>query len=108
MVQIHPTAIVHPKSEIEDGVEIGPYAVVHEGAKIGAGTKIDAHAVIFGCVTLGKNNYVGCGVVIGSDPQDLSFKGQETFVKNWRQQRLQRVCNNSQGNSGGKRYCYRK
>ncbi|BAT71717.1 UDP-N-acetylglucosamine acyltransferase [Thermosulfidibacter takaii ABI70S6] len=81
MVQIHPTAIVHPKSEIEDGVEIGPYAVVHEGAKIGAGTKIDAHAVIFGCVTLGKNNYVGCGVVIGSDPQDLSFKGQETFVK---------------------------
>ncbi len=81
MAEIHPTALVSPDAVLGEGVRIGPYAVVHGGAVIGDGTVIDAHAVIYGCVRLGRNNYVGCGAVLGGEPQDLSFKGQETWVE---------------------------
>ena len=81
MAKIHPTAIVHPEAELEEDVEIGPFAVVHGGARIGKGTKVDSHAVIYGCARIGENNYIGCGAVIGAPPQDISYKGQPTFVE---------------------------
>ncbi len=81
MTIIHPSAQVHPEAELGKDVEVGPFAVVHKGAVIRDGTKIDAHAVIFGNVRIGKNNYIGVGSVIGGDPQDVSYKGQPTFLE---------------------------
>ncbi|MGD8258388.1 MAG: acyl-[acyl-carrier-protein]--UDP-N-acetylglucosamine O-acyltransferase, partial [Desulfobacterales bacterium] len=37
---IHPTAIVHPKAEIDTNVEIGPYSVIAANVSIGTGTVI--------------------------------------------------------------------
>ncbi len=79
--KIHPTAIVHPGAQIAEGVEIGPYAIVEGDVSIGAGTQVDAHAVIRGHTQIGKENKIGIGAVIGLEPQDISYKGQKTFVK---------------------------
>ena len=81
MVKVHPTASVSPKAELDDGVEVGPYAVVKDGAVIGKNTFIDAHAVIFGNVRIGEGNYIGPFAVIGADPQDISYKGQPTYLE---------------------------
>ena len=72
---IHPTAVLEGDICLpEDGsVEIGPYAVLRGAISIGSGCRIAAHACIEGWVTMGDNNTVCQGAVLGGDPQDLSF-----------------------------------
>jgi UDP-N-acetylglucosamine acyltransferase len=72
-VKIHPTAIVDQGAQIGRDVEIGPYCVIGAGAVIGEGSRIQAHAVIEGSVTMGPENFVGYGAIIGAVPQDLAF-----------------------------------
>lgn len=71
---IHPTAIIHPDAQIADDAEIGPYVCIEGPAIIGPGCVLLSHAVLSGDVRLGKNNRIGYGTIIGSWPQDLSFK----------------------------------
>ena len=37
-VIVHPSSVVSPKAELEDGVRIGPFCVIADKVKIGAGT----------------------------------------------------------------------
>ena len=83
-VQIHPTAILDKRVELAGGVEIGPYSVLKGKVFVGEGTKIESHAVIgseHGVVTLGKNNHVFSGAMVGGPPQDLKFKGEQTRLE---------------------------
>ena len=47
-MQIHPTAIVHPKAQIEDDVAIGPYSVIGEHVRIRRGTQLMSHVNVEG------------------------------------------------------------
>jgi UDP-N-acetylglucosamine acyltransferase len=78
---IHPTAIISPDAELGAGVQVGPYAIIGPGCVIGDGGVIAAHAVLERNVRLAKNVKVGVGSVLGGDPQDLKFKGEETTVE---------------------------
>jgi UDP-N-acetylglucosamine acyltransferase len=75
---IHPTAVVHPRAELDPTVEIGPHAVVEAGVMIGANCKIGPHAHFLGPTSIGANNRFHAGCVIGDEPQDLKYKGQPT------------------------------
>lgn len=79
-MSIHPTAIVHPKAEIADGVEIGPYTVVGEHVKIGSGTRIESHVLIEGWTTIGERNHIFSFSSIGVAPQDTGYRGEKTAV----------------------------
>ena len=78
--RVHPTAIVHPKAALGEGVSVGPYSVIGEHVTIGEGTLIGAHCVLDGRTTLGRDNEVFTGAVIGSIPQDLKYRGEETVL----------------------------
>jgi UDP-N-acetylglucosamine acyltransferase len=78
---IHPTAIVHPEAEIGQGVTIGPYSLIEERVVVGDGSKIGARVSIEGHTTLGKNNEVFTGAVIGSVTQDKKFDGGTSYLK---------------------------
>lgn len=80
-MSIHSTASVDSAAELGADVEIGPFAVVAAGARIGDGCRIGPHAVIFGGVRLGARCRVHAGAVLGDLPQDLSFRGAESFVE---------------------------
>jgi len=71
---IHPTAIIDPAAKLGRDVTIGPYAVIEGAAQIGDRCSIQAHAVIGEYVEMGEENLIGYGTVIGSEPQDLSFR----------------------------------
>jgi UDP-3-O-[3-hydroxymyristoyl] glucosamine N-acyltransferase len=60
----HPTALIHPESEIGENVELGPYVVVEAGAHIGAGSILKAEAVIGKGSRLGKNCILHPGVIL--------------------------------------------
>jgi len=81
MSKIHGTAIIDPSAEIGDDCEIGPYVVIENDVVIGNYNKISAQAVIKEYVTMGDNNQVGEGSVIGGKPQDIKFSNQKTFLK---------------------------
>ncbi|MGB8701083.1 MAG: acyl-ACP--UDP-N-acetylglucosamine O-acyltransferase [Thermosynechococcaceae cyanobacterium] len=79
--RIHPTAAIHPKAQLAEGVEVGPYAVIGEAVWIGARTRIGAHVVIEGCVKVGVDNQIFPGAAIGLAPQDVSYRGAESWVE---------------------------
>lgn len=78
--EIHPTAIVDPKAQLGENVKIGPFCIVEADAVIGDGTELQAHAQIIGITTVGKNNKIGAGAVLGGDPQDVGYKQEPTKV----------------------------
>jgi UDP-N-acetylglucosamine acyltransferase len=80
-MRIHETAIVDPGAVIGENVEIGPYAIVGENCTIGDGCVIAPRAVLERNVRLGGGVKVGIGSVLGGDPQDLKFRGEETWVE---------------------------
>lgn len=79
--RIHPSAIIDPKAEIGKDVEIGPWAFVGPHCTVGAGSSLAMRSVLESHVKLGKNVKVGIGSVLGGLPQDLKFKGEETWVE---------------------------
>lgn len=78
---VHPTAIVDPGAELGDGVSVGAYAIVGPGCRLGDGCTIGPRATLERNVTLAAGVKVGVGSVLGGDPQDLKFRGEETFVE---------------------------
>ena len=80
-MKIHSTAVISKKAEIAPGVEIGPYAVIGDNVVIGENTKIGSHCVIDGHTTVGKNCKIFTGAVIGSQPQDLKYAGEKSFLE---------------------------
>jgi UDP-N-acetylglucosamine acyltransferase len=79
--RIHPSAIVSPSAEIGADVEVGPFAIIGDDCVVGDGCVIAARATLERYVILGKRVKIGVGTVLGSDPQDLKFKGERTTVE---------------------------
>lgn len=80
-VQIHPTAIVDPSAQLGDDVEIGPWAIVGPNCTVGNGVQLSARATLERNVKLGDRVHVGIGAILGGDPQDLKYRGEETWVE---------------------------
>lgn len=78
---IHPTAIVDNGAQFGRDVDVGPGAIIGPGCVVGDGCVIAARAVLERNVRLGAAVKVGIGAVLGGDPQDLKWKGEDTFVE---------------------------
>jgi UDP-N-acetylglucosamine acyltransferase len=78
---IHPTAMVDPRAEIGVGVRIGPYAIVGPQVTVGDRCRIGPRATLQQNVLLAEGVSVGDGSILGGDPQDLKYDGEETWVE---------------------------
>lgn len=76
---IHSSVIINPTAEIAQDVKIGPYSVIGPNVKINSGVEIFSQAYLENC-EIGKNTLISTGAVIGTAPQDLSYKGEITKV----------------------------
>lgn len=76
-----PLASIHPESRISAQVNIEPFATIGRDVAIGEGTWIGPNAVIMDGARIGKNCKVFPGAVISAIPQDLKYRGEETFVE---------------------------
>ncbi len=77
-MNIHPTAIVHPKAKLGKNITIGPYSIIEEGVAIGDHAILANNCLIRGNTIIGDNCQFFSGAVIGSIPQDKKFLGNET------------------------------
>lgn len=80
-LKIHPTAIVDPQARLGEGVTVGPYSIIDAHVTIGEGTAIGAHCVVTGRTLLGRRNRLFTGAVVGSEPQDVKYHGEETYLE---------------------------
>ena len=78
MTQIHATALVDPKAELDSTVSVGPYTIVGPHVRVGAGTTIGPHCVIDGRTTIGRDNRIFQFNSIGAIPQDKKYAGEPT------------------------------
>ena len=78
MKNIHPTAFVHPQAKIGENVQIGPFCIIGENVQIGDDCKLVSGVVIDGNTIIGKGNKFFHAAVIGTNPQDLKYKGEPT------------------------------
>ena len=78
--KISSLASVDSRAIIENNVEIGPFCVVGPDVRIGAGTVLHNNVTLSGRVTLGRDNTVFPGAVIGGQPQDVNYDGTPTDV----------------------------
>lgn len=75
------SAIIHADATLASDVVVGPYTVIGAHVTIGAGTVIGPHVRIDGPTTIGeRNRFVGhCSV--GTEPQDLKYRGERTELR---------------------------
>jgi len=79
--RVHPSAIVDPAAVLGREVEIGPFAIVGPGSRVGDRCRIAPHATLERNVRLGPDVKVGQGSILGGDPQDLKYQGEESWVE---------------------------
>jgi UDP-N-acetylglucosamine acyltransferase len=80
-VFIHPSATVHKKAILDSGVRVGPYSFIGQNIKIGKNTQVDAHIYLDGWTEIGEYCHFSPFSSIGTEPQDITYKGEETLVK---------------------------
>lgn len=78
MANIHPTAIVDPKAELDASVTVGPYTLIGPNVRIGAGTTVAGHVVLEGHTTIGRDNRIFQFASIGAANQDKKYQGEPT------------------------------
>jgi UDP-N-acetylglucosamine acyltransferase len=78
---VHPTAMVDPSVELGSGVTVGPYVIIGPNVIIGDHCRIGPRATLQRNVRLAEEVSVGDGSILGGDPQDLKYGGEETWVE---------------------------
>ncbi|MFK7873322.1 MAG: acyl-ACP--UDP-N-acetylglucosamine O-acyltransferase [Oligoflexales bacterium] len=78
--RVHPSAVVDPKAELGTGVQIGPGCVIGPDVTIGDNTRLDSYVIVSGNVQIGQSNHIYSFATLGSDPQDLKYKGEPTSL----------------------------
>ncbi len=79
-MKIHRWALVHPGAKLGSDVEIGPFSVVGEHVTIGDRTVIKNNATVIGHTTIGKNSVIHPNAVLGAEPQDLKYCGEQSLL----------------------------
>jgi UDP-N-acetylglucosamine acyltransferase len=101
MSNIHPTAIVDAKAQIDGSAVIGAYAVVGPQVKVGAGTTIGAHCVVEGATTIGRDNHIFQFSSIGAIPQDKKYAGEPCELVIGDRNTIREFCTFNIGSPGG-------
>ena len=71
---------ISDKAKIHSSVKIGPYCVIGENVEIGKNCSLHSHVVITGNTKIGDNNIFFPFTSIGNAPQDLKYKGEESYL----------------------------
>lgn len=79
--RIAASARVAPTARIGRDVTIGEFTVVEDDVEIGARCRIDSHVLIKRWTSMGTDNQVSAGAVLGSDPLDKAFQGERSYLR---------------------------
>src|SRR5262245_43647530 len=98
---IHPTSSVSPEAELGNDLYVGPDCRIGARVRIGDRCRLDSHVVVEGPTTIGTDNHFFPFCVIGVPPQDLKYKGEDTFLSIGSHNVFREYVNIHRGTKGG-------
>ena len=98
---IHKTSVIDSKSKISSSANIGPYAVIGPNVEIGNNVEIHSHINISGNTIIGDGTKIFPFASIGTDPQDLKYKGEDTKLEIGKNNKIREYVTINPGTSGG-------
>ena len=78
---IHSTAVIDPTASIAASASVGAFAFIGPQCVVGEECVISHRSTLERNVRLARGVKVGIGSVLGGDPQDLKFRGEDTWVE---------------------------
>jgi len=101
MSEVHSTAIIHPGAKIGAQVKIGPYAVIGPKVTLMDRVEVMSHAVVDGRTVVGEGTRIWPFASVGSTPQDLKYRGEDSELHIGKNNMIREYCNISLGTEGG-------
>jgi len=80
MAHIDSRAVVDPAARLGEGVVVGPFCVIGPDVVIGEGTVLKSHVVVDGNTRIGARCVIWPFASVGTQTQDLKFKGGKPGV----------------------------
>lgn len=74
------TARIHPAASIGPGTRIGEYCIIESDVTIGRGCVLEPYVYVKRWTTLGDENEISAGTVLGTDPLDKAFTGERSYL----------------------------
>ena len=78
---IHKSSVVDPKAKISENVEIGPFCYVGPNVILLDNVELVSNVHIEGNTKVGKGTKIFPFASIGTQPQDLKFKGETNSLE---------------------------
>ncbi|MCS6970954.1 MAG: acyl-ACP--UDP-N-acetylglucosamine O-acyltransferase [Planctomycetota bacterium] len=75
---VHPLAVVDPAAEIHPDAVVGPFCMIRGAVRLAAGVELVSHVVVSGRTSIGPGTRVHPGAIVGGEPQDLKYAGEDT------------------------------
>ena len=75
------SARVHPDAVIGEGCRIGEFCIVEQDVVLGAGCVLEPYVYVKRWTTLGEQNEISAGTVLGTDPLDKAFTGERSYLR---------------------------
>ncbi len=76
---ISPLASIDPSAKIGKNVKIYPFAFIDANVEIGDNCVIMPYASVMNGTRIGANNKIYQGAIVGADPQDFRWNGEQTY-----------------------------
>lgn len=99
--RIHPSAVVMRGAQIGEGTVVGANSVIGSYVKVGKRCRIGASSVIDGFTEIGDETEIFPFASIGLIPQDLKFRGEETYLRIGRRNIFREFVTIHRGTRGG-------
>ena len=77
---IHKTCIIDKNAKISRTAKIGPYTIIGSNVEISDEVEIHSHVNIVGNTKIGKGTKIFPFASIGTQPQDLKYKGEKNSL----------------------------
>ena len=74
------TREIAPEAKVSPQATVGPFTVIGPEVTIGPGTIVGRRVTILGRTSIGRDNFIDDGCVLGAVPQDLKYAGQPTYL----------------------------
>ncbi|PQM61301.1 MAG: acyl-[acyl-carrier-protein]--UDP-N-acetylglucosamine O-acyltransferase [Actinomycetales bacterium] len=98
---IHPSSIISESAKIDKSSYIGPFCVIGDNVEIGKNNRLISHVSILGYTNIKNNNIFYPYSSIGSDPQDLKYKDEKSFLEIGSNNKFRENVTVNPGTSGG-------
>ena len=98
---IHKSSVIDPKAVIGKDVKIGPFSFVGPYVELKDGVELISNVHIEGDTKIGKNTKIFPFASIGTQPQDLKFKGEKNSLEIGEYNVIREYVTINPGTSGG-------